>query len=72
MSKLLISTKEIIKKIGIENGLNLVCDWQQRYIKRLISRGYEKEFAIKTCNAAEIDLETEPESAADDEISYWG
>ena len=45
-------------------------NWKQRYINRLISHGYEKKFAVETCKAAEIDLETEPESAADDEVSY--
>ena len=70
MSKLSIGSKEIIKKKDIRNGLDLVCDWKQRYINRLISHGYEKKFAVETCKAAEIDLETEPESAADDEVSY--
>lgn len=47
-------------------------NWRLRYINRLISHGYKKKDAIATYNSIdEIDYETEPESSADDEYSYW-
>ena len=55
-----------IKKEFIKNR------WRLRYINRLISNGYEKKYAIQTYNAIDkIDYEIIPESAADDEVSYW-
>lgn len=47
--------------------------WRVRYIKQLIKRGVEKEFAEETYDAGYgfYDLTDNPEDSADDELSYW-
>lgn len=61
-------TRIYSKDFSKKNGYRI------RYINRLISRGYEKKHAVETFKAIEndIDYDTTPESAADDEASYWG
>lgn len=61
-------TKIYSKYFSKKNGYRI------RYINRLISRGYEKKHAVETFKAIknDIDYDTTPESAADDEASYWG
>jgi len=46
--------------------------WRERYIKQLIKRGLDSDFAVDTYNAGiPHDQEFDPEDAANDELSYW-
>lgn len=46
-------------------------EWKDKYVNRLIVRGYTRKFARDTYNAIdEIDYEEPPEICADDEYSY--
>lgn len=57
-------------------------EWRGRYYQRMVNAGVDKDFAAE---AADIGVEVQadfdgpnveewdsPESAADDEMSYWG
>lgn len=49
-------------------------EWLKRYRNRLTERGLNKQTAKDCANAVDeegIDLDDSPESAADDELSYW-
>ena len=48
--------------------------WKERYINQLIKRGLGKEFAKETYYAGydDYDFLSDPEDAADEELSYWG
>jgi hypothetical protein len=44
--------------------------WRHVYEKRLMSRGYTREDAFESAQAAEYIHDVEPDEAADDEVSY--
>jgi hypothetical protein len=46
-------------------------DWLLRYEKRLIERGLSVDSARDHSNNAEVDWWTEPEDAADEELSLF-
>lgn len=50
--------------------------FRQKFFKRLIERGIDREFAHQTTHAFpldDIDLsEDDPADVADEELSYWG
>ena len=46
--------------------------WKTKYIKRLIEKGLNKDFASATYEAGcPHDEDSEAEDAGDDELSYW-
>lgn len=48
-------------------------EWKKRYIERLIERGLNKHIAEGMGESAleDWDSDSDPEMAADDELSYW-
>ncbi len=50
-----------------------IAKWKDRYVQRLEERGVEPELALSTFLAAEDehDYNSDPEDAADFELSYW-
>ena len=45
--------------------------WALRYIARMIEAGVPAKFAIENYSAGDHDYSTDPEYAADSEMSYW-
>lgn len=45
--------------------------YKRLYVSRMVSRGIHEEDATACFEAGEIDYEIDPETAADDELSYW-
>jgi len=45
--------------------------WTLRYVARFVEKGIPLQFAIETYSNGEHDYSDDPESAADDEMSYW-
>ena len=49
-------------------------EWLKRYKSRMVERGLSDEEAQAAMEAVDVDdpgLDDDPESAADDELSYW-
>lgn len=44
--------------------------WRTRYMVRLIAHGYPQDYAKDHAEAADFDPDSDPEDAADDEVSY--
>ena len=45
--------------------------YKRLYVGRMVARGVDQEDAEACFEAGEIDYDTNPEDAADDELSYW-
>lgn len=45
--------------------------YKRLYVARMVARGVHVEDATACFEAGEIDYDTSPEDAADDELSYW-
>lgn len=45
--------------------------WRALFAARLIERGVDEESAKACAAAGDVDLEEDPQCAADDELSYW-
>jgi len=46
-------------------------EWEDRFIKRMIELGLDKNTAYRIFQAGFYDLADDPEQAAEDEASYW-
>ena len=45
--------------------------YKQLYVGRMVARGIDQRDAEACFEAGDIDYDTNPEDAADDELSYW-
>lgn len=47
--------------------------WHDKFVFQLVSRGLDQEEALDTLdgNMGDYDYESDPEDAADEELSYW-
>jgi hypothetical protein len=45
--------------------------YMRLYVARMVSCGIDEEDATACFDAGEIDYDIDPETAADDELSYW-
>lgn len=45
--------------------------YKQLYVARMVSRGINSQDASDCFDAGEVDYDTDPQTAADDEMSYW-
>jgi hypothetical protein len=45
--------------------------YKRLYVSRMVARGIDQEDAEASFDAGEVDYDVDPESAADDELSYW-
>jgi hypothetical protein len=45
--------------------------WRELFAARLVQLGVDPESAKACADAGDVDLDCDPEHAADDEVSYW-
>jgi hypothetical protein len=45
--------------------------YKRLYVGRMVARGIDQEDAEASFEAGEVDYDIDPESAVDDELSYW-
>lgn len=45
--------------------------YKRLYVARMVTRGIDREDAESCFEAGDVDYDTDPETAADDELSYW-
>lgn len=45
--------------------------YKSLYVGRMVARGVDREDAEASFEAGDVDYDIDPESAADDELSYW-
>lgn len=45
--------------------------YKSLYVARMVARGIHEEDASVCFDAGDVDYDTDPETAADDELSYW-
>jgi hypothetical protein len=45
--------------------------YKRLYVARMVARGLNQEEAAACFDAGDVDYDTSPEDAADDELSYW-
>lgn len=45
--------------------------YKSLYVARMVSRGIPEEDATACFDAGDVDYDTSPEDAADEELSYW-